>query len=67
MFVLDEQAFLKDPSGSPRRKRRGERPIRAGGIVARKARRSRGCEQDSRQIAPPGARKHPPAKGVAAN
>ena len=67
MFVLDEEAFLKDPSGQSeeeetRAKRRFEQEelLQEGKEVARLRARLE-------QIVPPGAEKAPPAKGVAAN
>jgi hypothetical protein len=67
MFVLDEQAFLKDPSGQSeeeeaRAKRRFEQEelLQEGKEVARLRARLE-------QIVPPGGEKTAPAKGVAAN
>lgn len=67
MFVLDEEAFLKDPSGQSeeeeaRAKRRFEQEelLQEGKEVARLRARLE-------QIVPPGGEKAPPAKGVAAN
>jgi len=67
MFVLDEQAFLKDPSGQSeeeeaRAKRRFEQEelLQEGKEVARLRARLE-------QIARPGGEKAAPAKGVAAN
>lgn len=67
MFVLDEEAFLKDPSGQSeeeeaRAKRRFEQEelLQEGKEVARLRARLE-------QIVPPGDEKAAPAKGVAAN
>ncbi len=67
MFVLDEEAFLKDPSGQSeeeeaRAKRRYEQEelLQEGKEVARLRARLE-------QIAPPDGEKAAPAKGVAAN
>jgi hypothetical protein len=67
MFVLDEQAFLKDPSGQyeeeeGRAKRRFEQEelLQAGKEIARLRARLE-------QTVPPGSEKAVPAKGVAAN
>ena len=67
MFVLDEQAFLKDPSGRyedeearAKRKFEQEELLQESKEVARLRARLE-------QIVPPGGEKAPPAKGVAAN
>ncbi len=67
MFVLDEEAFLKDPSGQSedeeaRAKRRFEQEelLQEGKEVARLRARLE-------QLAPPSGEKAAPAKGVAAN
>src|SRR5208337_4611486 len=67
MFVLDEQAFLKDPSGQSeeeeaRAKRRFEQEelLQQGKEIARLRARLE-------QIAPPNGDKATPAKGLAAN
>lgn len=67
MFVLDEEAFLKDPSGQSedeeaRAKRRFEQDelLQEGKEIARLRARLE-------QIAPPGGEKAAPAKSVAAN
>ena len=67
MFVLDEEAFLKDPSGQSeeeeaRAKRKFEQDelLREGKEIAQLRARLE-------QIAPPGGEKAAPAKGVAAN
>jgi len=67
MFVLDEQAFLKDPSGQyedeearAKRKFEQEELLQESKEVARLRARLE-------QIVPPGGEKSPPAKGVAAN
>lgn len=67
MFVLDEEAFLKDPSGQSeeeeaRAKRRYEQEelLQQGKEVARLRARLE-------QIAPPGSEKAAPAKGLTAN
>ena len=67
MFVIDEQAFLKDPSGQSeeqeaRAKRRYEQEelLQQGKDIARLRARLE-------QIAPPGSAKQAPVKSVAAN
>jgi len=67
MFVLDEEAFLKDPSGQSeeeeaRAKRRFEQEelLQQGKEVARLRARLE-------QIAPPGGEKQAPVKGVTSN